>query len=90
MAGHHDFFLKYKRNFMKKITANLGPSFNEFDHQIKSILNDIAEQIEHIRIFQQKILTSSFCHDCKAKADILTHDLNNGSFKNYCNKCLKQ
>jgi hypothetical protein len=96
-------FAKKRKNIMKKITVELGSSHNEFDRQLKNILNDMHDKIGDILTAQLTIkehqnklfnkhyaeaLHSSICDICKDKADVMTTNLNNGAYKYYCDKCL--
>jgi hypothetical protein len=90
---------------MNKITAVLGKSHNEFDHQLKEFLNDMCDTIDDIVVGQQKILEyqnklflkqhaevlqSPICDICHKRADIITINIIQGSHKSYCNICLTQ
>jgi hypothetical protein len=88
---------------MKKITAVLGKSHNDFDHQLKDFLNEMCDTIDNIVIEQQKvleyqnklflkqhaeILQSILCDLCHHKADIVTTNIADGTYQAFCDKCL--
>jgi hypothetical protein len=90
---------------MKKITAVLGKSHNEFDHQLKDLLNDMCGVVENLladqlkmldyqnKLFQKQhaeILQSPICDACRQRADIMTVDITQGTYKSYCNVCLSK
>jgi hypothetical protein len=63
---------------MNKITAQYH---NEFEMQMKELLNDIADKMEEPEL-------SHLCFDCYKRADFLITNIARGSIKGYCNKCL--
>ena len=88
---------------MKKISAILGKSHNEFDHQLKDLLNDMCDAFDYLLLEQQKIteyqnklflkqhadvLQSPLCDVCHHKAEVVTIEVASGNYKSYCNKCL--
>jgi hypothetical protein len=88
---------------MKKITAILGKSHNDFDHQLKDFLNEMCDAIDNIVIDRQRVLEyqnkiflkqhaevlqSPICDTCHQRADIMTVDISKGTYKSYCNVCL--
>jgi len=77
---------------MKKITAELGCAHNDFDRQVKNLLNAMAEEIDFLVKQQQKkhqeTLQSSLCDICNSKADIVTITISDYTHKYYCEKCL--
>ena len=81
---------------MKKITAALGSSHNDFDRQVKDLLNEMGDVVENIRVEQHALTIkhnlsapqSHLCDLCKQKADIITTNLSDGSYKSFCNDCL--
>ena len=90
---------------MKKITAVLGKSHNDLEHQLKDLLNEMCEVIENIALEQKEILLhqnkiaikqyteilqSSICESCNKKANIVTANITDGTYKSYCNKCLSK
>jgi hypothetical protein len=90
---------------MKKITANLGSSHSEFDHQLKDVLNDISESLDALSKEQQliieyqsklflkqhaEVLQSPICETCRHKACIMTINIPDGTYKSFCNDCLTQ
>jgi hypothetical protein len=72
---------------MKKITTVLGKSHNEFDHQIKDILNDMSDTL-YLILEQKMINKNAICGICNLKADVITITINDGLHKSFCNKCL--
>lgn len=88
---------------MKKITASLGNSHNDFDRQLKELLNEMGETIDRILCEQQimneyqnkiflkhhaETLQSILCDMCHRKADMVTTDLSDGTYRSFCNSCL--
>ena len=88
---------------MKKITATLGSSHNEFDRQLKDLLNEMGEVVNEI-LTEQRVMRSvanlslldqasnklqtHLCNLCRRKADIVTVDLNSNTSQSFCNSCL--
>lgn len=81
---------------MKKITAVLGSAHNDFDRQVKDVLNELSESVERILVEQHNFAImknldapqSKLCDVCHHKADMVTTNLADGSYKSFCNKCL--
>jgi len=87
---------------MKKITAILGSSHNDFDRQLKDTLNDISEAIAEIIENQKKIsehqynislaqaskLEYPICETCQHSAHFTTINVLDGTHKSFCNKCI--
>lgn len=88
---------------MKKITANLGTAYSEFDRQLKDTLNDISDSIDSLSKEQQliieyqnklflkrhaEVLQSPICDTCHHKACIMTINIPDGTYKSFCNNCL--
>jgi len=74
----------------------MGPPHNEFDRQVKDLLNHLSEQLTNISKIQKlvyekqykELLQTSVCDLCKEKADTVTIILADYTHKYYCNKCL--
>ena len=88
---------------MKKITALLGTSHNDFDRQLKDFLNEMSDVIANISQEQQvisehqnklflkqyiEVLHSSICDLCRNKADIIITTIKNGTYEAFCNRCM--
>ena len=89
---------------MKKITASLGTSHNEFDRQLKDLLNDMCDVVANILIDQHavlenqnklfakqhaEVLQSSICDLCRKKADVIITTITSGKYEAFCHKCFK-
>ena len=90
---------------MKKITATMETPHNDFEHQLKDLLNDLSDLMSHVAKEQQvmaqwqnKMLikdhlesfNSSICGDCQDQADIITVTIADGRYKSFCNDCLNK
>jgi hypothetical protein len=90
---------------VNKITAVLGKSHSEFEHQLKNSINNICDVIDNIlntqnaileyqnKLFNKQhveIMKSSICNTCKCKADVITINLCDGVSIAFCNKCLSK
>jgi len=77
---------------MKRITVLLGSSHNDFDRQLKDLMNDMAECMENLSIAQELKggvkSAPHVCEVCGNKADIITTSLDTHVHRSFCNACL--